>query len=350
MKKKQDAPQISRQKPTLEQWTALYEVAENLKILAPWRALADVDILLLELPGQNETVYCSISGMAGMDYNISIYPGTEAYLRLKRIIDQDAYQPELLMLEMDCLTCHFGSREDIDPEDREVMKQLGLRFRGRNQWIYFRAMKPGHFPWYLDAGQAELLISALQNVAMLCLCYMEGKLPVDFEAGETLLRFYDSKKELWMNAVVPMPQPKLERSFHISDELLLPRLKKCPKTAVKLEVDSFYLPIHVQENKKSPPAGMYTTLLADRESGMILDQHNAAPTDGDLLVAISMLIHYIEECGRPSAVYVRSEWMGACLRSFCQEVGIKLVEGKGVPVVDGLIDELMGILMMGLFR
>ena len=50
MKKKQDAPQISRQKPTLEQWTALYEVAENLKILAPWRALADVDILLLELP------------------------------------------------------------------------------------------------------------------------------------------------------------------------------------------------------------------------------------------------------------------------------------------------------------
>ena len=95
---------------------------------------------------------------------------------------------------------------------------------------------------------------------------------------------------------------------------------------------------------------MYTTLLADRESGMILDQHNAAPTDGDLLVAISMLIHYIEECGRPAAVYVRSEWMGACLRSFCQEVGIKLVEGKGVPVVDGLIDELMGILMMGLFR
>ena len=62
------------------------------------------------------------------------------------------------------------------------------------------------------------------------------------------------------------------------------------------------------------------------------------------------VIEYIEECGRPSAVYVRSEWMGACLRSFCQEVGIKLVEGKGVPVVDGLIDELMGILMMGLFR
>ena len=70
----------------------------------------------------------------------------------------------------------------MEAEDRAVLKQLGLRFRGRGQWIYFRYMIPGQFPWFLDAGQAELLTSALQNLFMLCKCYMEGKLKPDFDA------------------------------------------------------------------------------------------------------------------------------------------------------------------------
>ena len=138
-------------------------------LLAPWRALHDTDILVLQLPGQNEPVYCSVMGSGDMSYGIAVYPGREAFVRLRRIIDQDAYSPELLMLEQNCLVCNFGDREEIEPRDRAVMKQLGLRFRGRGQWIYVRSMVPGQFPWFLDAEQAELLTAALQNLAMLCL-------------------------------------------------------------------------------------------------------------------------------------------------------------------------------------
>ena len=46
--------------------------------------------------------------------------------------------------------------------------------------------------------------SALQNLFMLCKCYMEGKLKPDFDAGMTLKRWYDPEKELWMNAVTPV--------------------------------------------------------------------------------------------------------------------------------------------------
>ena len=97
------------------------------------------------------------------------------------------------MLEQNCLVCNFGDREEMEAEDRAVLKQLGLRFRGRGQWIYFRYMIPGQFPWFLDAGQAELLTSALQNLFMLCKCYMEGKLKPDFDAGMTLKRWYDER-------------------------------------------------------------------------------------------------------------------------------------------------------------
>jgi len=101
-------------------------------------------------------------------------------------------------------------------------------------------MVPGQFPWYLDAEQAELLTAALQNLYMLCGYYMEGKLEVDFEARETLTRWYNPEKELWLNGVVPMPEPKLERSMTLQDDLLLARLKRSKKTGDRLEMDSFY--------------------------------------------------------------------------------------------------------------
>ncbi|MDE7262928.1 MAG: hypothetical protein K2N78_12840 [Oscillospiraceae bacterium] len=348
MSKKRSNPRPARTEPSLEQWEALYEVAGNLKKLAPWRALCDTDILVLQLPGQSEPVYCSVMGQGGMSYGISVYPGHESFLRLKRVIDQDGHSPELLMLEQKCLACNFGDREEIEAKDRDVMKQLGLRFRGRNQWIYFRSMTPGQFPWYLDAEQADLLIQALQNLAMLCLCYMEGKLEVDFDAGETLTRWYDPEKDMWMNAVIPMPVPRLERTLDLQDELLLARLKRSKKTGTRLEVDSFYIPIPVQEDKLSPPVGVHMALLADKGSGLILNQNIANPDDPEYALVPSMLVDYMEEHGRPAAVYVRSEWMGTLLRNTCKAVGVRLVEDEGVPVLDELLDGLMGSLMMGL--
>lgn len=60
MSKEKSTPRPA--KPSLEQWEALYEVASNLKKLTPWRALTDTDLSVLQLPGQNEPVYCSVMG------------------------------------------------------------------------------------------------------------------------------------------------------------------------------------------------------------------------------------------------------------------------------------------------
>lgn len=347
MSRKKSSPNPTRKKPSIEQWESLYEVAENLKKLAPWRALYETDILVLQLPGREEPVYCSVLGQGGMSFGIGIYPGHESLLRFNRIINQDAYRPELLALEQDCLMCHFGDREDIEAEDREVMKKLGLRFRGKSQWIYFRSMVPGQFPWYLNADQAELLTAALQNLFMLCVCYMEGKLEADFEAGKTLVRWYDEEKKLWFNGVIPMPAPKLDRSLDLQDELLLARLKRKKKTSTRLELDSFYLPIPIQENKLSPPTGIHMAFLVDKDSGVVLDQSTDGPDVPVLAAAPTMFVNYMEKYGRPTAVYVRSEWMGTLLRNTCKAVGVRLVENEGVPMLDSCLDELIGTLLMG---
>lgn len=347
MSRKKSSLRSTQKKPSIEQWESLYEVAENLKKLAPWRALYETDILVLQLPGRGEPVYCSILGQGGISFGIGIYPGHESLLRLNRIINQDSFRPELLALEQDCLMCHFGDREDIEAEDRKVMKKLGLRFRGKSQWIYFRSMVPGQFPWYLNADQAELLTAALQNLFMLCVCYMEGRLDVDFEAGNTLLRWYDEEKELWFNGIIPMPTPKLDRSLDLQDELLLARLKRKKKTNTRLELDSFYLPLPIQEDKLSPPIGIHIALLVDKDSGVVLDQRTDGPDVPALAAAPSMFVNYMEEYGRPTAVYVRSEWMGTLLRNTCKAVGVRLVENEGVPMLDSCLGGLIGTLLMG---
>lgn len=208
-------------------------------------------------------------------------------------------------------------------------------------------MVPGQFPWYLDAEQADLLIAALQNLTMLCLCYMEGKLKVDFDAGETLTRWYNPEKETWMNAVTPMPLPKMDRSLTLQDDLLLARLKKGKKTGIRLEIDSFYLPIPVQEDKNAPACGVHMTLLVDKDTGLVLGQHIAGADEQTVTIAPSMLVDYMEGHGRPAAVYVRSEWMGTLFRNVCKSVGVRLVEDEGVPALDSVLNMMMQSFMTG---
>lgn len=337
------------EQPSLEQWSALYEVGINLKKLAPWRMLRDRDILALKLPGYEEDIYCSVMGNGGQNYAIGIYPGKMAFWRLSRVMESDPDDlPVLYMADQHCLMCNFGDREELEPQDRAVLKELGLRFRGHNEWIYFRAMTPGTFPWFLDAEQAELLLAALQNVFMLCMCYMEGNLKVDHNAGEALFRFYDEKKELWFNTVIPeLPIPRPRYEMRLADELALARMKKQRKTKAAVELEWFYLPIPIQESKNTRPHAAHMTLMVDRESGYILNQHLAGPDEDPLTVPPIMLVDYIMESGRPSAVYVRTEEQASLLEHTCKAVGIKLLFRKKMTQTNEALKSLMMSMLLG---
>ena len=347
MKKGQDAKRPEQ--PSLEQWEALYEVGINLKKLQPWRALCDVDILVLDIPGYKEHIYCSVMGNGGESYAIGVYPGNMAFWRLSRIMESGPDDPRMLyMADQDCLMCNFGDREELDARDRAVLKELGLRFRGHNEWIYFRAMTPGTFPWFLNAEQAQLLLEALQNVFMLCVCYMEGKLEADLEAGQTLVRFYDEKKGQWLNAVMPqLPVPRPHYTMRLADEMALARMKRQKRTKATLEMEWFYFPVPIQENKNVPPHAAHMTLLLDRQTGYILCQRLAEPDEEPLTVPPSVLVDYIMEYGRPGAVYVRTQEQASLLEDTCKTVGVKLIFGQKMAQTNECLESLMMSMMCG---
>ena len=332
--------------PSLKQWEALYEVAQNIRLLEPWNHLWESDLFTIMLPGRDEPVYCSVMGRAGECFAIGVYPGYASINSFYRLASSDVDElPFITGFEQDCLLCHFGNREEVSPEERAIYKKLGLKFRGRNEWIYFRSCKPGCIPWHINAGEADLLIQTLQNFTMALLPYLEGKFEVDFDEGETVLRFYSPEDELWYNAVEKMPpQPLVVASLIISDETLIRELKKHKKNGGHLEFDIAYMPMPIQENKKERPYLPQIVTLMDKDKAIPLD-HQLIDKDSEIeSEIIGMLVTYIENYGRPVSINVRDDRSGRYIEDLCKKISVKLIMGEGVPAVDAMLEGMMGFM------
>lgn len=331
------------EEPTLEQWSKLYEVAGVINKLAPWDFFWDRDLVTIMLPGREEPVYCSVMGRIGECYAIGIYPGYEAVMSYYRLANHPADEPFYFTgYEQNCLICHYGDREEVLPKDREILKKLGLRFRGRNEWIYFRAMQPGFFPWFIDAGQADILIQSLENFVMACRHLLEGKLEVDFEGGETLLRFYSPEKELWLNTAAKMPPIQFTLpALIIKDDILIARLKSKKQHNKQIEFEVAYFPAPIQARKEDRPYLPQLIMLADKKSGLPLNQHVFKPGETIEDAILEMIAGYIVKHGRPSVIYVRDNRTACYLDDLCRKLDIKLVQGKGMPVSNALFKSML---------
>lgn len=331
-------------KPSREQWKELYDAAINIRKIAPWEHLWDTDLIVLKLPDYDEPVYCSVMGRNKECYAIGVYPGFEAVDSFYRLLEsQSGDMAEYVAgFEQSCLICHFGDREEVRPEDREVYNELGLRFRGRNEWIYFRTMDPGYFPWFIRAWEADLLIQVLQNLAAAVTPLIRGEIKVDFDSGETIVRSCSKNDGAWSNDVVKQqPRMLVVPQLIVENEVLMAKLRKCKRTAARLEFDVSYLPAIIQANKGVRPYYPQIILLADRKSGLVIDQSLSGKDDPLEENILNMLTDYVFEYGRPASISIRDRHTAAYIGDYCKKANIELIEGKGVPVIDDVIGEFI---------
>ena len=96
---------------------------------------------------KKEPVFLSAMGRNGECYGIGVYPGYRSIAGYYRLLESPdkAEQIDPLMFQ-NCLMCYYGNRDELAPQEREIIKALNLRFRGENNWIYFRSMEEGYTP------------------------------------------------------------------------------------------------------------------------------------------------------------------------------------------------------------
>ncbi len=326
--------------PSKEQWEKLYEVTKMIKKIEPWNFLYDTDIITIKLSERKEPLFCSIMGALGECFAISIYRDYSELSGLYKIRDGADLPSCIIMSYQNCLTCYFGDRDEMADEDMQVLRDLGLRFRGNNNWIYFRNHKAGYYPWFISYEDCEILISAFQNLYMAILALGQGIL-VDFDNGDTLLREFSKERDEWINYAASMPEiPYIYDKIKINNELLIKKMMNKKKTANEIECELFCPIMPIQENKSDRPYLPQMFVMADIKTEMMINYEMVQPEDNKVQLVLDILIDYILKNGRPKTIYVRDDKMTGIIADLCKRIDVKLIEQLNLPIIDDFISSM----------
>ena len=147
----------------LEIFRDLYSAAAEFAALEPWDSFNDSELFAVRETATRQTGYACVLGALGEVYALCVYRGAEGF-DIHRRMQRREFDLESgeIMAAQNCLMAEFADREELEQADRETIKKLGLKFRGRRAWPRFRSHLPGFAPWHLDEAEAKFLVLALR--------------------------------------------------------------------------------------------------------------------------------------------------------------------------------------------
>ncbi len=329
--------------PDISQWEQLFKIMDSFKIQKPWSLLWDLELIEIRIPGKEDPYYCSVMGRNGECYGIGIYNGQVEISSFFQMAGADESYGEALLYMQNGLLCFWGNRDELSEKERKIIKDCGLTYRGANSWPHFKNYKTGFVPWYITSDEANTLIAVLGQLYNGVEDLRQGKIKVDFERGETILRQNDKITHLWRTEKtrIPLPVPPMVNYYDITDEILLANLKDIKKNKAILEMDLFYMNFPVNDKRVSRPFYPQMCMIMDNKSGAVTVQHMLDLTDDQQDVVIGMLAEYIHKYGRPSSLILRDVEMVGRLEDLCLKVGIEIKVNRRLKQIDTFIEAMM---------
>ena len=312
--------------PSREQWLELHEAFREYCQAAPWEWFDDFDLITVEHPSVEHKGYCVVLGSGGIEYGLAVYRGDAGlvgYLGLMSgAIDSES---EGMIDYTDSVSAILADRELLTKADRDTIRSLGLRYRGRGQWPLFQTAEPGYLPWRLEADEAVFLTIALRCMTDLTSLVKQGEVSLERVDGQDqfLTRTFDNGEWLnhWENVRLPVPPP-------IPDYADSERLRRLAETKSKSgstwELSISYLHMPISEVRGERPYFPVFALLVEANSGFAFPEIASEPNPPDadrqeLLVRILEALPAI-----PSEITVNGPRTAALVESVTSPLGIEL--------------------------
>lgn len=344
---------IKEPEPTLAEWQQLYALMADIKKLAPWQFMAEDMIFGVKNPETSEIGFVSVMGQLGEHLSVAVYLGIESLLTFWAI-HTERFDPSMI-LTAPHLQASFEDREILYKEDRQIIKQLGLKFRGAMAWPMFRSYQPGFLPWFINQTEAHFLIHVLAQTL---------DVAKRLQANETLLEVKDDQTYLvrvpairdndmvWHDEQLRLP-PSHSRQINIFMDLeMLDYARHMPKGRQTLEVDFFMIPSPIQPEMGTRPFFGHMLMVVDGKSGFVLGGPILSPEPGydEMMgkVAVELLTILTNGPHLPKAISVRSPMVYGLLAPLCQELGVSLKSKPRLRMLEEAQDALLGYLGRGM--
>lgn len=332
-----------RKEAAIEQWKKLYEVATRLKEMKPWEKFWDLDIIGIREGAEEDTAFYSILGRGGDCYGIVVYEGYEGFndFMMLTMKEQLNLPMEYVMFSQKNLTCYWGNRDELTENQRKIIKEMGYKYRGKNQWLYFLSFEPGYYPYNLDQDEVVRMTNYFLNLELALQCYESEQVRVDFEHGEMYYFEFGEDKKTWKFEARPLPFTSFQfGNLLITDDELLEDLKNAPKCKAVLEADIAILGISVSDKKFKRPANPATCMIADAASRMMLSCKLQEPGEDAIVALAEEMIGFIFQYGAPKEVRVSNILVEAGLEQICQTCGIKLRRVRTLRAIEEFREEM----------
>lgn len=327
----QQAAQKLKDKQSKERWNILFKALKDMISLQPWQYMKPADTLAYIPQGEMRTVFFQCEQQED-EILLQIYP-TEYAFGTELEASKGEKEVKRQQIERDCITIVLTEKERLSKEMREKMKKHGVSYP-KKMWPVLYRKRYGYPIALLEEDEILFLIHSLGHFMMEIQLIQSKYDTVGFEQGKMMLRFFDAKQGLWVNAAVPRSLPNVEKNvlqIH-EDSAIFKRLQTVPssETIKKVEFDFGWETVVTQRNIREVPCFHAVVTLTDRDTEEALCTYACAP---DELVdcAISAWCELIQKHGKPEVLYISRARSHQIFADFAEKLGIKMKRVKKLP-------------------
>ena len=264
-------------------WKDLFDAAIAFRDQKSWTWLMDRDLFGVKDPNSDMISYCCVMGRLGEVYALGVYLGTNGYysyldlasLTARSELDQMAIMYDQLMIKIE-----FVDNKEADKVDKAAYKALGLKFRGRNQYVQIRELLPGFLPWYITDEQVVFLTYVLQQAVEVAERAKTNPKLIPTSGESLLIRIANKEGQnlVWQDTYQEEPTRDISAIERPINPFLKRKVAGLKKEQAAICFSYFYIPNPVGNGKKRPFFAKLALWMV-YGNGMIISQAVFQPDD-----------------------------------------------------------------------
>lgn len=312
-------------------WKTLYAEAAEFAALEPWDHFDDGMLFGVPDPATGRMGYACVLGALGEMRALCVYRGVEGFDVHRRMSKGEFNRrPMDVIAVQDCLMAEFADREELDKTDLGVIRKLGLRLRGPQNWPLFRSHLPGCAPWHLSESEAVYLAAALRRARDAAARVIDGRLNLTEKPGQV---FCYARKEGAAEAEVatrwepePLHRPQPPAPFGLDAGKVARLQNRSLEADGAWEADVSCLPAPLMDRDR--PYFPNNAIVVHQASSFIIHTNIAPPETAAPQALGEALLEAMEKSGRlPGEIHLRDEALAAYLAPLGKALDIKLKTG-----------------------